>query len=118
MSEHLLRWGLASYADDDRRTTRVLPSGELDLATVTFLDEALRAAERQTTSVTLDLRRLSFMDCSSLALLVAADGRARQSGGHFAVEASPMIEQLFTLAAFDRCHDRSRLTHLADVLVR
>jgi anti-anti-sigma factor len=102
MVDHVVRWDLTSRAGDASRTIRLMPSDELDLATAPCLDEALRAGQRRTSSVTLDLRGLSFMDCSSLSLLAAAADRARANDAGFrVVRASPIVERLL-LTAFDR----------------
>ncbi|MDA0167253.1 STAS domain-containing protein [Solirubrobacter ginsenosidimutans] len=84
-------------------TIRLLPAGELDLATAPDLDRALRAAQQRASDVTLDLRDLGFMDCSSLVLLTAACDRARRSGGAFHIRrgAAPIIDRLFTLTGID-----------------
>ena len=109
MPDHALCWGLTSHTDEAGRTIRVMPSGELDLATASSLDGALRAAQDEAPSVTLDLRRLSFMDCSSLALLAASADRALQGGGRFlVVRASPFVERLFALTEFERRLEPSR----------
>lgn len=110
MLDHAVRWDLTSHADAASGTIRVMPSGELDLATAALLDETLRAAQRQTSSVTLDLRRLSFIDCSSLALLAAAAERARHSEGRFrVVRAPPAVERLFALTGFGQRLELPRL---------
>ena len=111
MLDHAVRWALTSHADDAGRIIRVMPSGELDLATAPCLDDALRAAQRQTPTVTLDLRGLTFIDCSSLSLLAAAADRAHTNDARFrVVRASPAVERLFALTAFDRRLEQPRLT--------
>jgi anti-sigma B factor antagonist len=57
----------------------VQPQGELDLATVQTLQDALDGVERAGRLV-LDLRGLSFIDSSGLHLLVALDRRAQHDG--------------------------------------
>jgi anti-sigma B factor antagonist len=75
----------------------------LDLATASVLDQALRAAHARAPEVTLDLRALTFMDCSSLAVLVAAADRARASAGRFlVVRGPPRVNRLFRLTGIDR----------------
>ena len=115
MPDHAVRWDLTSHANDASRTIRLMPSGELDLATGTLLDGALRNAQREASTVTLDLCRLSFMDCSSLALLTAAADRAHDSGNRFLViRPSPIVERLFALTAFDQRLGRSSPRRRAD----
>ena len=71
--------------------TIVQPRGELDVATVETLRaaldvaiaETLRAApdgDESAARLLVDLRRLSFLDCSGLHLLVALDQRAQRDG--------------------------------------
>jgi anti-sigma B factor antagonist len=83
-------------------SARVALSGELDIATAPEFDRALSAAQVRARSVTLDLRRLTFMDCRGLSVLVAAAARARASGDHFEVlRGPPSVDRLLTLTGFD-----------------
>jgi anti-anti-sigma factor len=60
---------------------RVAPVGELDLATVPAVDDALRAAfEGPSRIVTIDLREVTFMDSSGLRLVLRGDAAARSDG--------------------------------------
>jgi anti-anti-sigma factor len=66
----------------DRAQVAVAPAGELDLATVAEVERELselRAAGF--TDVVLDLRRVTFMDSSGLALLLS-EHRMAQAAGH------------------------------------
>jgi anti-sigma B factor antagonist len=74
----------------------VVPSGELDIATATTLEEALeRAIATNPTSVVLDLRELEFIDSSGLRTLLIVRRRAEIAGAHF------------TLVAGDRALERT-----------
>ena len=85
-------------------SARLALSGELDVATTAELDRALRDAQQRADLVTLDLRRLTFMDCQGLAVLISAATRARESGDRFrVVRGPPCIDRLFELAGADRC---------------
>lgn len=56
---------------------RLIVVGELDIATTPQLEEAARAAiARGVRDLTIDLRKLSFMDSSGLRLLVILRERA------------------------------------------
>jgi anti-anti-sigma factor len=55
------------------------------LAAVPDLDTQLRAAERDTPLVVLDLRALEFVDSSGAALMLATDRRVSHAGGRFVV---------------------------------
>jgi anti-sigma B factor antagonist len=73
-------------------------SGELDIASTDELDRALREAQDSAHAVTLDLSRLTFMDCRSLSVLAAAAVRARASDDRFdVVRGPPHINRLFEL---------------------
>lgn len=64
----------------------VVAAGELDLATADVLEtEVAELFERGVTAVTVDLRRLTFMDSSGLRLLIRLDERARTDGCAFAL---------------------------------
>lgn len=56
-------------------------SGELDLAAVPELRAQLAAAHLAGATVVLDVRDVTFMDSSGLAVLLAADRRLRSTGG-------------------------------------
>jgi anti-sigma B factor antagonist len=67
-------------------SVRILPSGELDMFTAPILDAALRTAEWATPgSIVVDLRRLLFMDCRSLRVLLRAHERAGKGGWRLSV---------------------------------
>jgi anti-anti-sigma factor len=56
-------------------------SGELDLASVEKLEEAISVAEEGTARViVIDLAELEFMDSAGLAVLLRAHSRSRQDG--------------------------------------
>lgn len=73
--------------------------GELDLATVEQLREALRSPDGQAETVILDLRELTFMDSSGLSLVVSEQQRAQASGYRLAVAVggAPAVERMFAL---------------------
>jgi anti-sigma B factor antagonist len=62
--------------------------GEIDLASAPAVQEALRSAAPDGAAVVLDLRRVTFMDSSGLALIVGQHRRARETGARFAVAIS------------------------------
>jgi anti-sigma B factor antagonist len=76
----------------------VVVAGELDMATAPLLDASLGHAEADASTVVLDLRRLSFMDCSGLRVVLEANRRVRQAGGGFVVVRGPAsVDRLFML---------------------
>ena len=67
-------------------SVRILPRGELDMFTAPMLDAALRAAESAAPGrIVVDLRRLLFMDCRGVHVLLGAHERAGQGGWGFSV---------------------------------
>jgi len=77
---------------------RLFVRGELDLATVPVLEDALAPVERWSGRVVVDLSDLSFMDASGLRALGCAGRRASEKGRRFAVtRCRPMVRRLFEL---------------------
>ena len=62
-------------------TTVRAPSDELDIAAVPELRTRLAAAHRSGGHVVLDLRAVTFMDSSALAVVLAANRRLEATGG-------------------------------------
>src|SRR4051794_31960495 len=70
---------VSSKQEDDRIVISL--AGELDIATASRIEEALRAAEEAAPALlVLDLRQLSFMDSTGLRTILGADARAREAG--------------------------------------
>ncbi|GAC1316832.1 MAG: hypothetical protein NVS2B9_05950 [Myxococcales bacterium] len=88
----------------DPDATRLILAGELDLATEPMLAQALLRAERlRPALLQLDLSRLTFIDVSGLAALLAAARRAEREGRSLqVVAASRPIKRLFALTALDQ----------------
>jgi anti-sigma B factor antagonist len=83
----------------DRTSVRVVPSGELDVATCDLL--AARLDELWTagwTDVVLDLRALTFIDSSGLHLLIDHHRRACAAGARFSIiDGSPPVRRVLRL---------------------
>jgi anti-sigma B factor antagonist len=74
----------------DRGMVRVVPHGELDVATAPEVDRHLRElAESGFDNVVLDLRALEFMDSTGLRLIMRADAVARADGATFTLIPGP-----------------------------
>jgi anti-anti-sigma factor len=58
----------------------VAVEGEIDLATADLLARPLAAICRRTDAVTVDLRRVAFLDCVGLRVLLEARAEARAHG--------------------------------------
>jgi anti-sigma B factor antagonist len=88
------------YRDGD--AVVVAPHGELDLATVGGLRDEL-AHQAGAALLVLDLRGLSFMDSSGLALVVEQQRRAEAEGGDFrVVPGSGLVRRLFEVTGVVR----------------
>jgi anti-anti-sigma factor len=85
----------------DRNEVRVVPSGELDLASVDAVDGEVRQLRRSGfDQVVLDLRRLTFMDSSGLRLLLdLRDDAARDGLDLVLVPGPPAVQRVFELTA-------------------
>jgi anti-anti-sigma factor len=106
-----------SFAVEVQRRTHVAivqPRGELDLATVETLRSALDAAIAEILSaaldgmetgarLVLDLRGVSFIDSSSLHLLVTLDQRAQRDGFQLTLLApAAPIDRAIQICGLDR----------------
>jgi anti-sigma B factor antagonist len=66
--------------------TRVVLSGELDIASADGLEQELAGIEVDSPgTLVLDLRRVEFIDSTGLRALIAADERARSDGRRLVV---------------------------------
>jgi len=80
------------------RGIAVTVQGELDFATVDQLADRLAHLQARDVPVTVDLRRVSFLDCAGLRLLLGAhaDGAARGCPVEF-IQGPPAVQRLFEL---------------------
>ena len=76
---------------------RVVPVGELDLATAPEVDEALRAAANlDHQGIALDLREVIFMDSSGLRLILRWNAAARDEGRAFGIiRGGEVVQRVF-----------------------
>ena len=73
-------------------------TGELDLASAKRLERTLREAQGEASEVLLDLRRVTFMDCSGMRVILGAAQRARRAGHQLTVvPGPPQVDRVFTL---------------------
>jgi anti-sigma B factor antagonist len=76
--------------------------GELDIATVSVLQEGLDHAVRGKAAMVVDLSRLRFIDSSGLHLLVRAERRLRDLGVQLVLVRGPRaVQQVFALTSLD-----------------
>jgi anti-sigma B factor antagonist len=77
--------------------TRVIPKGEIDIATVDDLGSALAA--RSGGDLVLDLGAVTFLDSSALRLFVEQHRAAAAGGWSFALaNLTPRVERLLDIA--------------------
>ena len=82
---------------------RLALRGELDLSTVSKVEEELRRAEASEPSLlVLDLSELNFLDSTGLRLIVTTDQRARDDGRRVAVVKGPdAVQRVFSITRLD-----------------
>ncbi len=83
----------------------VLVSGELDLASVGVLRDALLKAvtEHRGTTVAVDLEGVTALDDTALGILLGGAARAREHGGDLVIVcASPRLVERFELSGLAR----------------
>lgn len=79
---------VSTFHGPDRPVVRV--GGEVDLATAPLLDRHLSTTiGPHEPEVVIDLRMVSFMDASGLAVLIRADNQARSHGGRLRLTGVP-----------------------------
>lgn len=79
-------------------TVGVRATGEIDLLSAPVLDQALRAAVGAAPLTVLDLRDVTFMDCSGLHVVLQAARDARAAAGRLVVlHMRPEVELVFSL---------------------
>jgi anti-anti-sigma factor len=87
---------------------RISLRGELDLSTVTRVEDELRRAEaKRPPLIALDLAQLTFLDSTGLRLVLTADERARQEGRRLVIVRGPgAVDRVFSIT---RLHERLRI---------
>jgi len=95
----------------DRERVLLQPAGELDLSTASQLQDALD--ELRLTGwrhIVVDLRGLTFMDSTGLALILAADRDAERDGWTLEIIDGPApIARLLELTGLDARFRRARV---------
>ena len=82
---------------------KVLLKGELDLSTVSKVEEELRRVEAgEPALLVVDLSDLNFLDSTGLRLIVTADHRAREQGRRLTVVKGPdTVQRVFSITKLD-----------------
>jgi anti-anti-sigma factor len=72
--------------------------GDLDIATIPQLEQALERAREASQTLTLDLRELTFMDSSGLRVILSEHQRATDSGRKVSIVPGPSaVQRVFEL---------------------
>lgn len=81
----------------DGAEARVVPIGEVDVATVGRIDERLHELRQAgLRRFVLDLRQVRFMDSNGLRVILSWDARCRREGiGFVLIEGSPEVQRVF-----------------------
>jgi stage II sporulation protein AA (anti-sigma F factor antagonist) len=75
----MVRQARIAVREQARGATIVLSvEGELDISTVSLLEQHVDAIDESPTNLTLDLSDLTFMDSSGLRFLIELNGRAQR----------------------------------------
>jgi anti-sigma B factor antagonist len=84
----------------ERDSVRVVPVGEVDIATVGEVDARLRELNQAGfRHLVLDLREVTFIDSSGMRLVLTCHATARQNGVDFTVlEGPPAVQRIFEVA--------------------
>jgi anti-anti-sigma factor len=85
--------------EPDREIGRVVPVGELDIATsATLYGSVADLVAAGFAHVLIDLRKLVFIDCCGIRLLLSLDAAARRDGWCFSLIQGPaVIRRVFAL---------------------
>jgi anti-anti-sigma factor len=79
------------------------PAGDLDIAAVPRLRNALGAAAGGRTHVMLDVANVTFMDAAALGVIAATAGRIRRAGGKLTIlRPPPNVELVLRLTDLDK----------------
>lgn len=76
--------------------------GELDLSSTAELEAMIeQLCTPETLTLTIDLRRLAFMDCAGVHVLVGAAELCRRNECEFRVTGGPAVQRLVELSGLD-----------------
>jgi anti-sigma B factor antagonist len=106
-------------ADLGNAIHQIRVSGEVDLATAPELKEAFATATRNgARGVLVDLSHATFIDSTTLGVLMGAVKRLRPQGGELAIACNdPNIRKIFEITLLDRIFNiydtpQAAITHL------
>jgi anti-sigma B factor antagonist len=89
--------------EDRDGLVHVLLRGELDLSTVSKVQDTLERVEQSAPpTFVLDLSKLSFLDSTGLRCIVTADQRAREAGRRMVLVRGPdSVQRVFTITRLE-----------------
>ena len=95
--------GNFDVASDHRRGTLVVaPRGEVDLATVDLVKDAVEREQKPGENVVLDLREVGFMDTSGLRYVLELNDRAGRDGFSLRVVRGPnAVQRVFEVSGLE-----------------
>jgi anti-anti-sigma factor len=95
---------LAVTLEEHPGQTRVVLTGELDIASTPQFERQLATAEAQGAEVLIvDLRGVEFVDSTGLRALISADERARSGSRRMIIVRGPgAVERLLTITHLDQ----------------
>jgi anti-anti-sigma factor len=80
----------------------VMPRGEIDLATVDLVRDAVKAEHQPGDDVVLDLREVGFMDTSGLRYVLELNDRAGRDGFQLRLVRGPAaVQRVFEVSGLD-----------------
>ena len=80
----------------------VAPRGEIDLATVDLVREAVEREQQEGEAVVLDLRGVSFMDTSGLRYVLELNDRASRGGPALRLVRGPRaVQRVFEVSGLE-----------------
>lgn len=100
-----MRAGAATFSrchSDAPASELIAVGGQLDADATPRIEQLLCDLQIDAALVVLDLRALEFIDSSGARLILAADRRARATGGRLVVVQGPEVAWFLTLTGLDR----------------
>jgi anti-sigma B factor antagonist len=86
------------WKQDGSGSARIHLEGELDLSNRDLLRRELEAAQLNANVVSVDLRGLTFIDCSAVSILFEASAAARELGNRLIlIPGSGQVDRILTL---------------------
>ena len=92
-----------AHVESGNGATKIVLSGELDMATVPILDEYLTRVETdEVAEIVVDLREVTFIDTVGLRAFLAARDRAEANGRQLVLTgAGPRVRRVFEITGFE-----------------